>query len=67
MPKSLSKNLEKLLELYSNIVIQKWAGNREFPYRVKLGSWNDLGKGKTLKDAVTASLKKKRKDIKGEG
>ena len=67
MAKSLSKNLEKLLDRYSNIVIQKWAGNREFPYQVKLGSWNDLGKGKTLKDAVTASLKKKRKDIKGEG
>ena len=66
MAKSLSKNLEKLLDRYSIIVIQKWAGNREFPYRILLGSWNKLGKGTTLKSAVIASLEKPHKDIEGE-
>ena len=66
MPKSLSKNLEKLLARYSTIVIQKWAGNREYPYRITLGSWNKLGEGKTLEDAAIAALEKRREDVKGE-
>ena len=66
MPKSLSKNLGKLLTRYSTIVIQKWAGNLECPYQISLGSWNKLGEGKTLEAAAIAALEKRREDIDGE-
>ena len=62
---STTDQLEKLLEIHPNIVVQKWAGNHEKPYEIRLGSLNRWSKGKTLSDAIEAALNRDPKTIEG--
>jgi hypothetical protein len=62
---STTDQLEKLLEIYPNVLIQKWTGTQGSPYEIKLGSGNKWGKGNTLSEALDAALAKDPKTIKG--
>ena len=57
--------LNQLLEIHPNIVIQKWAGNREFPYEIRLGCLNRWSRGKTISAAIEEALTIDPRTIKG--
>jgi hypothetical protein len=60
-----TEQLEKLLSIHPNIVFQKFAGNRDYPYEIRLGSLNFWAKGKTLSEALENALEIDPKTIKG--
>jgi hypothetical protein len=47
-----TEQLEKLLSVHPNIVFQKFAGNREYPYEIRLGSLNFWAKGEAIENAL---------------
>lgn len=48
--------LEQLLTKHNQVLVQKWLGAHQYPYQVRLGSGNRLGRGETLLKAFKDAL-----------